>query len=316
MLYKLVSQSATAHADARRAAEGMQLEVMGSMVRLEHELLEIADALTGHGIECAVVKGLATAHLDYSEPEMRQSGDVDLLISPDHLDSATKLLAEVGWKQMHPLPRHHEAFTHAITLRRRRGPEIDLHQRIAHRAVGWQVPTNELLSSGRNFKIANVDVMALSDPDRIVHAALHDVMSRAPYHRLSSTADVLVLTSRHPDLAQEVLERAARWGVSRLVASAVEHAYQSADLPVPQAWQTRTRAALRGRPLLIDRAYLSEQRRPVLEEIAFIRAIGGSRMRSRYVAGYLFPDPEYAQRRQRFGVRAQARYLWSRIRST
>ncbi len=316
LMYKMVSSGTSTPEQMRLGVEAAQLEIMGSMVRLEHELLEVVDALVGEGYECAVLKGSATAHLDYKRPEFRQSADLDLLVSPVDFMSAVQFLSGQGWKQAYPLPRHHEAFTHAITLRRRRGPEVDLHQRIAHRAVGWQVDTSELLANRCTFEVANTKLRALSDVDRTLHAALHDVMSRPPYHHLSSTADVLVLTTRHADLAEQVLEKAERFGVRRLATSAIERAYTLADLSPPDPWPVAMAGSHGRRQLLLERAYLGRRRRPLLEELAFVRVLGESRSRMRYITGYFTTDPYYAQHRQRSGIRAQSRYLWSRIRST
>jgi hypothetical protein len=70
-----------------------------------------------------------------------------------------------------------------------------------------------------------------------------------------------------------------------------------------------------GRDRLVRRTYPPDRRRPVLEELAYLRLLHGWRARSRYVGGYVFTGADYAQKRRRTGLRAQLRYLWSKLRA-
>lgn len=302
--------------DDGQAITAAQIDVMSAMVRYEHDLLEVAAAFEIADIPFAVLKGFATAHLDYPDPSLRQAADVDLLVSPGDLVRAIGQLGDLGWKQAYALPRHHLEFTHAVTLRNAKRIEVDLHQRIAHRALGRAVPTDQLLASRRPYQVAGRELWALGDADRVVHAAIHEATSRGHYHHGSSAADVLVLTDRHRAGASDVAERAAGWGVDRLVMTGVEAAWAAARLPVPIEWQ-RSFAALHGRRRrhLIDLAYLGRTRRPFIEEVAHLAAIPGWTARRNYLAGYLATDHDYSDQTGRTGLRAQLRYLWSRLRS-
>lgn len=316
LLYRVV-------VDARSALDdhefgllvGVQCDVMAAAVRFEYDLLEVAEAISGR-FPFAVLKGLAVAHLDYSDPAMRQFADVDLLVAPADLAAVVELLGGLGWRQAYPLPRHHERFTHAITLRNERRVEIDLHQRIAHRALGECLPTDDLLHRRVAYEIAGETVWALDDADRMVHACVHAATSRAPYRRLSSVADVLVMAERLTDRAPDVLDRAASRRLGNIVRRGVETAFDEAQLPVPDAWQAAMSTPVGPRDRLVERAYLADRRRPVVEELAYLRLMRGWRDRFDYVRGYFATDPDYARQNQRSGLRAQTRYLWSRLRSS
>lgn len=291
-----------------------QLQVMSAMVRFEHDLLQIGAALDAAGITWAVLKGFATAHLDYPDPSMRQSADVDLLVAPAELAHALEVLGGLGWSQAYALPRDHLEFTHAVTLRNERHVEVDLHQRIGHRALGRLVPTDELLAARRPFEIAGRRLHALSDADRVIHAGLHEATSRNDYHHLSSTADVLVLTQRHRALAGDVVERCDRWRIAAVFERGIRDAWATARLPLPDEWTVALGRSRRSRSRLVDHAYLGDARRPGAEEIAHLVSIPGWAARRRYLAGYLRTDPDYAAQTGRSGLRAQASYLWSRLR--
>lgn len=316
LLHHLVTTGDHRLTDAQKqTVRTAQIDVMGAAVRFEHDLLDVGATLIDAGIEFAVLKGAATAHLDYADPSLRQFGDVDLLVDPEVFPQACVVLEAHGWGQAYVLPRHHERFTHAITFRQGRRVEVDLHQRIAHRALGLLMPPSELLAASVAYEIAGRTLRALCPSHRLIHAAVHTGASRGAYRRLSSLADVLVLAEANTASASDVLAQADRWRIRPLVGSTIEAAYATACLPLPDAWRSAGSEPGRQRNRLVDRAYLGPHRRPVAEELAYLQLMSGWRDRRRYLRGYLATDPDYAERKRRSGPFAQARYLWTRVRS-
>ena len=315
LLYKIVREGVTGlPREIQEAISQTQLDLMTSMVRFEHDLLEVTAILEQGGLRCAVLKGAATAHLDYPDPSLRQFGDVDLLVAPVHFGRARELLMAHGWAQAYPLPRHHERFTHAMTFRHGRRVEVDLHQRIGHRAIGELVPTEHLLHSVVEYDLAGRSLSALSAPDRLIHAALHSMTSRGPYRRLSSAADLILLTEAQLGEEAAVLSRAQSWKLGSLVQAGIHAAYHAAQLPIPHGWTNKHVAPGRW-DSLVERAYLSDRRRPGYEELAYLRHLGGWRDRGDYVWGYFSTDAAYEERNRRSGLLDQSRYLWARLRS-
>lgn len=312
-LHEIATTTAADITDEQRAqATEIQLDVAATSVRLEHSLLEVADVLDGAGIPHAVLKGIATAHLDHPDPSHRQFGDIDLLVSPEDLVRARALLEPAGWRQAYRLPKHHEEFTHAVTFSAGGLAELDLHQHIAHRALGLLVPTDELLADRVSFEIAGRPLWALSRPDRLIHASIHAAVSRGAYQRLSSASDVLVLSASSVLDAAAVLARAEGWCVRSIVERAVRGAHESAGVPMPEGWAAAMERPARRTDRLVDRAYLSSRRRPVVEELAYLRRLPGWRARARYLTGYFVIDEDVSGG-ARVGLGARARYLWSRL---
>jgi hypothetical protein len=315
LLYVLVDTVPTDLSDEQRnQIHFLQRAVLSHSVQLEHHLIAVAAVLAEHGIRCAVLKGAATAHLDYPDPSWREFVDIDLLIGPADRTRATALLGREGWVQRYALPRGHEEYTHAVTFVHE-AMELDLHQRIGHRALGLLVPTRDLLDRAASFEIAGSEFGALETVDRLIHSAIHTATSKGLNRRLSSVADVLLGADRLASLAGDVLSRAERWRVRPLVERAVRDAYEAARLEVHRDWADAMRRPTRHRDRLVDRAYLGAVRRPVVEELAYLRLLPGWRNRWRYTRGYLATDPEYARQHGRSGVRAQARYVVSKLRS-
>jgi len=288
----------------------MQVDVACTAVRIEHALLEVAEQFSAAEVSYAVLKGCATAHLDYVDPNRRQFGDVDLLVHPRDMERVQQLLWRAGWRQAYPLPRYHDRFTHAITFRRSGIAEIDLHQRIGHRALGLLVPTSELLAERVPLGVADRQLWALSDVDRLIHAATHAVASRGSHRRLSTMADVLVLGSKLTDRAADVLERAGKWRILPIVEMGLRTAFEQAMLPLQSEWSDHLARPTGERQWLVDRAYLGERRRPATEELAFLRQMPGWRDRLLYLYGHLRMDSGPGSG----GLRKRLRYLRSRLR--
>src|SRR5437764_12215124 len=73
LLYALVDSEPTDLSDEQRAEiSSLQQQVLSRCVRLEHHLIVVAALLAEHGIGSAVLKGAATAHLDYPNPSWRE----------------------------------------------------------------------------------------------------------------------------------------------------------------------------------------------------------------------------------------------------
>jgi hypothetical protein len=64
------------------------INIAASHLRIRSSAGRILASLDDAGIETRVLKGLATAELDYPNQQLRHTGDVDLAIRPDDLDEA------------------------------------------------------------------------------------------------------------------------------------------------------------------------------------------------------------------------------------
>jgi len=294
--------------------ERAQIEAMTVAALLDRQLVDVADILTELGIAFAALKGTATANLDYPDPSWRQYGDVDLLVAPGDLSAACRELARSGWHEWYPLPRAHAPFAHAVTLTRGRGWELDVHQRLAHRAVGLRIPVEQLMRDRVGFELAGVEINALSANHRLVHAAVHAEMSRLESRRLSSVADVLLLATTHAAAADVVVDVVDEWRIRPLFERSIRRAFAEADLPVPATWETAMSRPLAQRDRMIEWAYGGGRRRPVREELAHLRLIQRPTERWTYLRSLLVTDEEYERRSGRRGRMAQLRYLAGRLR--
>jgi len=313
VLYHLVNRSPDVAADVREQVRQVQGAVMGRCVQLEHHLVGLSRLLASHGIRSAVLKGGATAHLDYPDATWREFSDIDLLIDSVNLRAARALVEAEGWRQGYPLPRGHERLTHAVTFTLDR-MELDLHQRVAHRALGLLIPASELLERAAPFQIGNAQVAALDAVDRVIHAAVHTATA-GPNVRLSSLADVLVLTDRHADKALEVLDRADRWRVRSIVQRGIGKAYEAAALEAPHHWRLAERRPGQSRDRLIEFCFAGPHRRPAAEEVAYLRLMDRWSDRVRYLVGHIAPGRDFSNVHGGTGLGGRTRYLRNKLRA-
>ncbi len=316
MLYRLVDIVPTdLSEDDRNEIRERQIAAMCRCVELEYHLIAVSKLLSDHGIRSVVLKGGATAHLDYAEPSWREYSDIDLLVHPDDLSRAVDLIIGEGWEQGYALPVGHERFYHAITFVRD-GVELDLHQRVGHRSLGLLVDTAELMHRSELFQVAGSELSALHPVDRMIHAAIHAATTKnLQIRKLSGSADVLLLTRRLASRPDEVLDRAEHWRVRSVLELGVLSAHADARVDLPGEWLEHLSRPPRQRDRLVDRAYLGAHRRPVMEEVAYLRLMKTWTERWRYLTGYLRTDERYRQERGRSGPVAQVRYLWSKLRA-
>lgn len=315
LLYKLVDTIPTDLHDAdRQEVHDRQVATMCRCVELEHHLVEVSEVLRKSGVRSVVLKGLATAHLDYASPSQREYGDIDLLVEPRDRPVASKAILDAGWKQAYSLPVGHDRFYHAITFERD-GVELDLHQHVSHRALGRLIDTTDLIERSVPIEIAGENLFALRAVDRFIHAAVHAATNRNVQHRkLSGAADVLLLSQRLAERADEVVDQADYWRVRSIVELGVLACHQDARLDPPTEWTNAMNRPNRCRDRLVDLAYLGTRRRPVTEEAAYLRLLPTWTDRWRYVSGYLRIDEEYREQRGRSGRLAQVKYLSSKLR--
>jgi hypothetical protein len=147
--------------------------------RLRAALAEIADTFARNGLRLIVLKGLSLAERLYPDPACRPMEDIDILVSPEHLPSASRLIASLGYSDR------------TFGIEDYRNPEtgivVDLHTellnstRLPVRRVAWDLHLsiwwNRAHPSG-----AHPAVFSLDPQDDLVylchHAWLHHGLQR------------------------------------------------------------------------------------------------------------------------------------------
>ena len=143
------------------------------------------------GVRHAVLKGCATAQLDYPDPALRVTGDVDVLIGRDDHARAIATLEHAGLHRMAPAFRTgwERRYGKDVALIGDDRVEIDLHLALVAGYFGITMSTASLLDRLVTYDVAGHQMPALDSMGRLLHACIHTA-STTPI-RLGSAADVV-----------------------------------------------------------------------------------------------------------------------------
>lgn len=128
-------------------------------------LPEICGAFERGGVPFILLKGLYFALRLYGGVERRTFWDMDLLVHPEHLQSARQLLADQGYRQVSPVffnERVSRYLTHAYDFRKEQAPDIDLHWKLASHP-GLRLDYDAVWESRQALAWAGTSLFTLSD---------------------------------------------------------------------------------------------------------------------------------------------------------
>lgn len=277
-------------------AADLWLEMMRRCLRIEGRLLWLVDRLADRGVEIRVLKGPASAHLDHERPELRQFGDLDVLVRGADMPVIFEVLRTDGFLRRFPEPRpgFDQRFTKSVSFVGE--VEIDVHRTIAEGPVGNWIPVADLWRNSVPFEVGNVEVRALPHAERFVHACLHTVLAPPPA-RLSSLSDVA--RGLVGDLAdpETVAELASRWGVSAVVERAVSTAVTELWWPdeIDSGWSPTSSVGL------VESAMIESHRRhetsSAVRALLSLATLPTMRDRIAYASALALPDTSYVDLR-------------------
>ena len=167
------------------------LAALRSSLAAEAASVTASELLSSAGVRHAVLKGCATAQLDYPDPALRVTGDVDVLIGRDDYSLAIATLEGAGLRRMAPAFRigWERRYGKDIALIGNDRVEIDLHLALVAGYFGIMMPTAPLLDRLVTYEVADRQMPALDAMGRLLHACIHTA-STTPL-RLGSAADVV-----------------------------------------------------------------------------------------------------------------------------
>ncbi len=197
---------ATVVSRLRSLLQQSERRLLRQTLMAEADLVRVTRALQQHDIDVRVLKGLATAHLDYEDPALRSTSDVDVLVRPDQLGRATDALAPLVDSQR-SIPdrrrRHTERYGKDRTLRLVDGGWLDLHRMVAPAYWGLSIDHDRFFGDGTRFQVAGTEMIALTHEQRFIHSILHAGYTADV--KLQSFRDVIVLSSAFDRDPMEVL---------------------------------------------------------------------------------------------------------------
>ncbi|MST34077.1 hypothetical protein GHK86_15275, partial [Acidimicrobiaceae bacterium USS-CC1] len=154
---------------------------------VERTVLWAVGCLDASGVDHRVLKGTATAHLDYDDPGLRSFVDADLLVRADQWDRAVAALEEGGARRESREPRRgwDRQFAKCVTLTTPDRYEIDLHRTFVFGPLGFTVRLPDLWAGCEEFALGGRRVRALDREARWLHACFTAAAADVPARLVS-----------------------------------------------------------------------------------------------------------------------------------
>jgi hypothetical protein len=222
--------------------------------QMEAEMLALVTLLHGAGIPALAHKGPVVAHRAYADADLREYGDLDLLLPRDSMRQARVLLEGVGYLPKYALTPATEAAMlassaqyHLMLAHREHGMLVELHWKTdsdypverSDAAGWWQSPSVQAIGCG--------DVPCLHEDEFLLALCLHGSKHYwASLHWLVDLAELL-RKGRSYSWADN-RERVRQLGAERRLALSFALARTAFDVELPTAISLRAsgRAAVEG----------------------------------------------------------------------
>lgn len=261
--------------------------ILGSQLRVETTSMRVIDALLDAGIDFRVVKGMATAYLDYPNPALRTFGDLDLLVRRTDMSRAIDVLGLLDEGSFRALRGGDWRLQHALPFVVD-GVEVDLHVRLLHQAAGHCAERLGLFAEPEEVVIVGRQLHALPSWLRLVQAACQNVIGGS--QQLTSDLDVARLA---PDV-DRAADRCREVGLGWVFEEGVRRSQRNLGWGDPSA--STTTAGWRDR--WFRRAY--DGRRSSVAELSLLEMVMATPSHSvRLARSSILPGTEYLARRGR-----------------
>ncbi len=225
--------------NAHGAVRGAAAEEVARALSLMRHLARITGALRDAGIAALPYKGPLLSLQLYGDLALRQSTDLDLVVSKPDYERARAVLISLGLppRQGHSVRRERALFGwlgHASFGRD--DPFVELHWRFAQSAFPFALTPTEAMARATTATVAGASQSMLARDDLLVTLSMHGV--RHLYERLEWLAGVarLVQETRRSDI-DAVIARAGVLHARRLLLTSVAIAMRVLEMRGHERWQ-------------------------------------------------------------------------------
>jgi hypothetical protein len=189
-------------------------------LQMTQHLLKILDVLAASGIEAMPFKGPALAVQAYGDLVMRSYVDLDLLIHPNDLSKASRILNEQGYTEKIPIGAGFEEF-----LRRSKQKDLqffsddlllELHWRIIERLYAVPLNMDQVWNRSLPISIHSRQIKTLFPEDMAIILCFHGL--KHDWQDLALLGDLIYMISKHPEIDwRGIVSRCEEIGLKRIV---------------------------------------------------------------------------------------------------
>jgi Uncharacterised nucleotidyltransferase len=204
------------------------------------EAARIARALDVAGIRSLMIKGPVLSVLAFGDPTLRQSVDIDLLVDPEMVSQADRLIIEAGYRRVSPnlelTPTQYKTYRRLRCQFAYHSPTLDLvlelHWRLSSNSRLLPLDSTTLWSRPQQVRVAGINISTLPDEELFLYLCVHGSMHM--WLRLKWLSDIAALLNKMPiDVIDRIARRARSLEVERSFHQALLLANRLMDAPVP-----------------------------------------------------------------------------------
>lgn len=205
---------------------------------LSEALLDMSEAFTDAGLRFATFKGPALALALYGDVSRREYTDVDIIVAPEQIDQAERLLLALGYHADSGDPVFRHAFLDYLRqyafVHPGKNATVDLHWDFTGTHVPFPLTPSDVWRDLDSLAIGGRTVPTVSGENLALLLAGHG--TKEAWRCLGWICDFAMLIERHPDLDwSRVLERARSLRCGDTVLLGCAMARKLLDTPVPPA---------------------------------------------------------------------------------
>lgn len=221
--------------DSRRGAVALNLF-------FSKELTRLLAVFEREGVSVLPLKGPVLAEALYSDPALRPSYDLDILVRPQDMPEVLHILEREKYElEPHlarlPVPALLN-WTVEVPLRHARGTQVDLHWAVAPRDYPFNFDADVLWNSIRRARLGGKDVLSIAPETLLVFLCAHG--TKHMWSRLIWLVDVDRLARANLNWA-EAFGLASRIGCERPLLLGLLLAHETLGAAMPEAYLERAR---------------------------------------------------------------------------
>lgn len=261
------------------------------------QLAELLRAMRAEQIPVIPLKGAALAEPVYGNVALRPMRDLDVLVEPERLEDAGRVLLALGYGPPdRPSVAEERAHWHHLTpFRRARSLSIEVHWTLEMPSSPFAIDVPSLWSRALAATFGGQPALSLAPEDQLLHLCLH-----AAYHhrfrvRLRHLADISAVLARHGASLRwdELSRRASAWGIAPFVSCTLAVAAELLGTPAPDDARIALAHAADDDELVeVARAFVmaAPLRLPIMYRQA--RRAEGAREKAQVYLRGVFPTPD------------------------
>ena len=263
-------------------------------MRHYHQLLSLVVKMSAEDIPVILLKGSHLAELVYGNLALRPMSDMDLLIKPDDLQKADRLLKSEGYSASELLQGN--SYEHLAPYRRSNSVTIEIHHNITEPPFSKRFAIEELWDRALEENIEDTAALTLSPEDLLLHLSAHVSIHHGFSFGIVPYLDIAKAVDYYSDQLNWTIlwERAETWGMQRALYLVLALSEKFMGIPMPDEVIGSMRKDKEAENALASAEEIIFGRKPGAPQF-FARLFGPEPLREKLklIKKRLFPAREY-----------------------